>query len=481
MTTSTHAPGRPQLGASLSGSLRLLRERLAATIALGAGIVLALLSVCCGIGVVMAPWLLCELLALQLGQAGGRPLPHSRAWISAGVILLGAVLLTASVGWLSWLGLSADGQTPLPTPAEPASLVPIGSAGDLLAVASALVSLLFVLPFLYAPLILLESRDGPIGAVLESARLVARGGALAHVLLSLCVNAVQVLPALLAALSAGLLLQDELGPLWVLFSLPLLSISVPVGQGMLVSAYAERRAEVASVPEAALRGESGWRPARRLIAIWTLLVTAPVLSFAMLGASLVRPSRLPEGRAPDSAETVAALRPITGKHSIHPPGSALEIEVDARAVRVGASDGGGAGRLTLRSDAPIEALRVVRVRELYGIEVMQRGEPSLTFIDRAGVRQDDDLRARLLDRVPSWALLAMLASLLSTACVLLPVLAALADLRRLYARSAAERGPPEALAAERRRMMRRSVALALALGPLAALSFYWGTHALIGS
>jgi hypothetical protein len=290
-----------------------------------------------------------------------------------------------------------------------------------------------------------------------------------------------VLPALLAALSAALLLQDELGPLWVLCSLPLLSISVPVGQGMLVSAYAERRDQVASVPEAALRGESGWRPARRLIALWTLLVTAPVLSFAMLGASLVRPSRLPEGRAPDSAETVAALRPITGKHSIHPPGSALEIAVDARAVRVAASDGGGAGRLTLRSDAPIEALRVVRVRELYGIELMQRGEPSLTFIDRAGVRQDDDLRARLLDRVPTWALLAMLASLLSTACVLLPVLAALAELRRLYAQNAAQRGPAEAPAAERRRMMRRSYALALALGPLAALSFYWGTRALIGS
>ena len=70
--------------------------------------------------------------------------------------------------------------------------------------------------------------------------------------------------------------------------------------------------------------------------------------------------------------------------------------------------------------------------------MIQGGSAYTTWIDRAGVRQDDDLRARLLDRVPSWALLAMLASLLSTASVLLPVLASFAEVRRMSA--AAEGG-----------------------------------------
>jgi hypothetical protein len=305
---------------------------------------------------------------------------------------------------------------------------------------------------------------------------------LAHVLLSLAINCVQVLPAALAALSASLLVDDELGPLWVLFSLPLLSLSVPLGQGMLVSAYVERSRDVSSISAAALRDRTGWRPARRLLALWTLLVAAPVLSFAMLGASLVRPSRLPAGRVPQSAEVVRALRPIAGPERVHPPGTALEIEIDPRMVRVSASDGGGAGKLPLRSSAPIEALRIVRVRDRYGLELMQRGQPFVTWIDRAGVRQDDDLRARLLDRVPTWVLLAMLAALLSTASVLLPVLASLAELRRLYAATPLEHGPPaQALSTQRRRIVRRSYGAALALVPLAALSLYWGLRALFGS
>src|SRR5262245_11924944 len=179
----------PALGASFSQSVRLLRARAAATVALGAGIVFALLSLCCGIGVIMAPWLLCELLALQLGQALGQPVPHSRAWISASAILLGAVLLTASVGWLCWLGLGTSGASF--DAAQPALLGRLASAGGVLAAASALVALVFVLPFFYAPLILIEARAGLGGAVLESARLVASGGVIAHAVLSFAVNTIQ--------------------------------------------------------------------------------------------------------------------------------------------------------------------------------------------------------------------------------------------------------------------------------------------------
>ena len=41
----------PQVGASLAHSARILLGRAGVTIALGAGVVLALLSLCCGIGV----------------------------------------------------------------------------------------------------------------------------------------------------------------------------------------------------------------------------------------------------------------------------------------------------------------------------------------------------------------------------------------------------------------------------------------------
>src|SRR5436190_12959154 len=98
----------PQLGASFAHSARMLIGRAGVTIALGAGVVLALLSLCCGIGVVMAPWLLCELNSMQLGEALGRPIAHNRTWVGACVIQLGAVVLTASVGWLTWLGLGTE-------------------------------------------------------------------------------------------------------------------------------------------------------------------------------------------------------------------------------------------------------------------------------------------------------------------------------------------------------------------------------------
>jgi hypothetical protein len=155
--------------------------------------------------------------------------------------------------------------------------------------ASAIASLGFVLPFLYAPLILVEGRGGVGASVLESARLVAREGALPHFALSLTANAVQVAPLLIAVLSASWFSQSDSAPLWALLSLPLLALSVPLGQGMLVAAYVERRAELADLRRTRLAG----RPPRGLIAAWLMITAAPLLSFSMLGASCVRPSRVP--------------------------------------------------------------------------------------------------------------------------------------------------------------------------------------------
>src|SRR3954462_2375632 len=139
----------PQVGASLAHSARILIGRPGVTIALGAGVVLALLSLCCGIGAVMAPWLLCELTSMQLGEAINQPIAHNRTWVGACLIQLGAVVLTASVGWLSWLGFGTEA-APLAF-TQGLELGAVVRPGGLLALASALVSLVFVLPFMYAP------------------------------------------------------------------------------------------------------------------------------------------------------------------------------------------------------------------------------------------------------------------------------------------------------------------------------------------
>ena len=149
-------------------------------------------------------------------------------------------------------------------------------------------------------------------------------------------------------------------------------------------------------------------------------------------------------------------------------------------MQVTASDGGGAGGLPLSSAAPIEAARVVRVRERYGIELTQAGRRYATWIDRAGVRLDDDLQARLLDRVPSWALLGMLGALLAIALALLPVLAQLGDVRRVYTLAPGARPTARDLSALRTRSLRIAALVGLVLSPLAALSLYWGARSLLG-
>jgi hypothetical protein len=464
----------PRIGTTLSHSARILANRLGVTIALGAGVVLALLSLCCGIGVVMAPWLLCELTSMQLGEAIGRPIAHSRTWAGACLIQLGAVVLTASVMWLSWLGFGTEA-APLAV-TQSLSFATAVKPGGLLAIASAVVSLVFVLPFMYAPLILVEARATLGGAVLESALLVARGGVLPHLALSLAANAVQIAPLAVASAIAVLSFDAELVPLLAVCSVPLLSLSVPLGQGMIVSAYSTRRDAVAD----ARRTRAAARPTPALLAVWALLVSAPVLSFALLGGSLVRPSRLPAGTLPQGAELIAAFARIEREQRIEPPGTALDIVASPSALSVVASDGGGAGRLPLRSAAAIEAVRLGRVRELYAIEVTQAGESSLTWIDRAGVRQDDDLRARLFDRAPSWALWAMLGSLLATASALLPVLVSLAELRRLYSAEPGARPPPRELSERRARTIYRAFAIAAVLAPLAVFSLYWGARSAFG-
>jgi hypothetical protein len=67
----------------------------------------------------------------------------------------------------------------------------------------------------------------------------------------------------------------------------------------------------------------------------------------------------------------------------------------------------------------------VRVRDAFAIE-LGAGEASyVTWIDRAGVRLDDDLSARLEDRLPPWGLALLALAMLATALGMMPAVARL--------------------------------------------------------
>src|SRR6201999_705944 len=125
----------------------------------------------------------------------------------------------------------------------------------------------------------------------------------------------------------------------------------------------------------------------------------------------------PAGSAPEG-ELLSVLTPTRAKAArVVLPDTALEIRATTRALSVAASDGGGAGRLPLTAAEPIEQVRVLRIRDAFALELKQGGELYVTFVDRAGVRLDDDLRVRLLDRVGPFELLIVLGALFAIGVV----------------------------------------------------------------
>lgn len=459
---------RPRLWPLSRTSAHLFAARPVSSLALGSAIVVSLASVCCGLGVVAAPWFLCELFALQLSESVGQPVERGRAWIGACAVAFGAVMLVGAVAWLALLGFGAEAPPGgLPRPATWSELT--AGAGALAAVA-AVGALGLVLPFLYTPLLLIDEKGNLGSALLESARLIARGGVIAHLGLSLVANAVQVAPPAIAALVASRVVQPDLVPFAILCSVPALAVTVPFGQGMITAAYAERRAEVVD----RRRTRAAGRPPRTLVWLWALVVLAQFAAVAMLGASLARPSRLAPGRAPEG-ELIADLAMGDGvARHVHPLDTALEFTASAREVRVVASDGGGVGTLPLGPGAPIARVRIVRVRESYAVEITRGRDVRVGWIDRAGVRVDDGLQRRLRDRAPPRVIASMVGALAATALFLLPILAGLAEMRRGYALPAAQRPAPHALRERRARTLRRATFAALALAPPAAHSLYRG-------
>jgi hypothetical protein len=83
------------------------------------------------------------------------------------------------------------------------------------------------------------------------------------------------------------------------------------------------------------------------------------------------------------------------------PGTTLAIHVDDRRVEVLASDGEGTA---ISLNGPVDRVRVLRQRDVYAIEAHAGRASWVWHVDRAGVRVDDAIAARLLGRLPGWAL-----------------------------------------------------------------------------
>jgi hypothetical protein len=454
----------------------MLRGRSVVTLALGAAVVLSLLSVCCGLGLVTTPWFLCELFAVQLALCTGQPMARGLSFVPAGLVMLGAVLLVSAVAWITLLGTGPElsNQTP-----RLFNLTTLMRSGGFYAVMSSAIALLVITPLLYAPLILIEQQSPFDVALVESVRLVVTRGVFASVQLSLLAHAVQIVPLLVATWLALMFEPSQLS-LFALCATPWLCASVPLGQGMIVWSYTQVREHKDPTPAdpdpdpnvlAALRSTGVHARA------WTVLIVLPIASLVLTGLSLVRPSRVQPGAAP-MGQLVAVLTPQAAHTArVVLPDTALEISATPAALTVTASDGGGAGALPLRSAAAIEQVRVLRVRDAFALELHQANTSFVTWVDRAGVRLDDDLRVRLLDRVSPFQLLVMLCALFSTGMVTMPVLNDLGRVQRGYRMVRARRPSADVLALDRARSVRRARAWAALLLPLCLICFSIALHA----
>jgi hypothetical protein len=283
----------------------------------------------------------------------------------------------------------------------------------------------------------------------------------------------------LIATALALLIDPGQLSIFALCAAPLLCASVPLGQGMIVWAYTQVRdvPEPTSLEPDAISAKALRRTGAHARG-WTALIVLPIVSLVVIGLSLVRPSRIPLGRAP-AGDLLAILTP-NGREAarVWLPETALVISTTRAAIQVAASDGGGAGTLPLTAAGPIERVRIVRVRDAFAIEVEQGGQFYVTWVDRAGVRLDDDLRVRLLDRVSPIQLLVVLCALFAIGVVTVPVLSDLGRVQRIYERTRGRRRSGDALALAQNRSEKRAQVWALVLLPLCASCVVIALHAL---
>lgn len=439
----------PRTSSMFAASVRLLRARPVVSVALGAAVGFSLLSVCCGLGLFTAPWFLCELSAMQLALCTERPIARGPAFLVASWLLFWAVLLVSSVFAISLLASSSSGAA-----FSFDSLDAALRSGSIAALVGSACAWLLITPLLYAPLIALEQQASSELALVESARLMVSAGRLLSARLGLSMFVLEHAPLALAAVLVSV--DPARAALWFLCAVPLMCVCVPLGQGMLVSAYAQTRSWAPKVVSRGLPASD-----RRWVRVWALLIVLPIVSLVVLGLSLSRTSRVAQGTAPEGEELLT-IDPRARAGEAELAGTTLTLQASTSQVSVVASDGGGVGVLPLKAADPIERVKVVRVRDSFAIEVLQGGRSYLTVIDRAGVRRDDGLRARLRDRSRPWQWLYLLTTLLLTGVLSVSILY---DFGRLQLQTQATDTDPSPAVDLRARVLRRARSWALLLAP----------------
>lgn len=402
-------------------SWRLLRARPLPTLMLGAALLTSLLSVVCGVGAFATAWFLCELFALQIGIGTGTPPQRTRAWLWAGLIQVLAVLVMSSVAGLTLLAVGPDvllggarGQV--------GALEQLGVSASLLLVAGSL-SLALTVHFEHTPAILIDRGGSLPWALLESARLVSRSGSLRTWLTSGAAHGLQVAPAMLGLSLAVSLGSMASAPLWALSLVPLCTLGLSLGQGMVVSSYLALREHVSPLPAAGDQQPSG-----RFAALWIGLLLLCLCGPLCVSAALVRPSRPSEGGIAGDVPVSLVLKPEAETVTRYIPDTALSVRVTSKTVRIMASDGGGAGKIPL-PQGNIQGVRIARVYRLpawaellpastsaHAVEVtLSNRKVFTTYVDEAGVRLDDSAARRLSALLPTWAVIALALCLAWTA------------------------------------------------------------------
>lgn len=441
------------------GSLRLLRAHPVVSLSIGSAVVLTLLAVPTGLGALLAPWFVCELFAVQLAMLGETPEPRGRGWASAALVVFFTVVVIAIAGWIAALGFGPDFTTadrslaPLPWPeALRRGLLVAGTLA--LAVAAGT-------PFIYTPLVLLDRGGRLGGACLESAALVRRGGALRHYALAFFAYLLSLSPALASMIIVARTVERAATPLGALVALPLLPASIPLGLGLVTNAYlAQRKA----LPEAHLVRASGDLP-RGLVAFLSVVSLAPLVGLLLMAGAGLVPSRPRVGTLPEGARVIVDA---PARAHIDVPHTTIEIDLEGSDASVFAGDRDGVGPLPPTFSTAIERVRVGQIGDDFTIELVAAPSEGsrIVRVDRAGLRVDDSVEARLRSRSPDEVLIGFIVSF---------AICALGSLAYL--------GPlGEARAKKRQRLVanRRALVAALAVMPFSLMAFAAGAIALFG-
>jgi hypothetical protein len=476
-------------GAAFRESLALFLRRPLATLALGLALLSSLLAVCCGLGVVAAPWFLGELFALQIALGTGVRVVRTRAWLWAFAVQMVAVLILCAMVGLTLLSVGPD-------------VVVGGSHENTASLASGVLrsiglwlvaggfTLVLTVYFEHVPALLLD-RGGPLtAAMLESARLVAESGMLRTWFTSGIAHGLQLAPIVIGVAVTAAFGTLSSTMIWALFLLPLAALSLALGQGMVVASYLALRPHAldpARVPKQARLSTS-----RALL--WTILLLCVLSGPLTVSGALSRPAQPRPGTPAQDGDLLDAFVATGQAKERFVTNTALTLQVSEARVRVKASDGGGAGTIPLPHVA-VHSVRVLRPSTLpdeirrdglgtsiFAIEIALRdGRRFTTWVDDAGVRLDDSLTRRLSSLVPPWMMLALAGCLVWTAIWVALALPPQGRLRKRLSEQLSACDDHPSVSGELDRLLRRSALWAAAwLAPPAFTSLAIGLWAALG-